>query len=62
MAVSVRIFFISITCFMRHHKTAMFLVELISSIDKIGDVTKDKDRHYYKFLLTRFNSILQINL
>ena len=25
---------------MRHHKTAMFLVELISSIDKIGDVAK----------------------
>ena len=47
---------------MRHHKTAMYLVEIISSIDKIGDVAKDKDRHYYKFLLTRFNSILQINL
>lgn len=47
---------------MRHHKTAMFLVELISSIDKIGDVAKDKNRLYYKFLLTRFNCILQINL
>ena len=40
------------------------LVELASSIEEIGDVAKNKDKHYdnSKFLLTCFNSVLQINL
>ena len=44
--------------------TGYGLVELASSIEEIGDVAKNKDKHYdnSKFLLTCFNSVLQINL